>query len=147
MYKFPTRGFTWNSRVSEEGKGTGTPTCLVFCPGLLGTDCRRAEMVLPPSGQAQLPAMSQEDGAQLNVYPPFPFHPQPQKGKTCLMSKTPSVGSIPEALGPGCSNQVSALSSPEPWCHRPHDEEHGCSNILQAFLMGPGTQDINRKLT
>lgn len=80
----------------QEGKGSGPPTGPVLHPGLSFVDRLQpcSLMVLPPSGQAQLLAMWPENGTQSNRSPPFPLYPELQKAEKCLISKTPSAGSI-----------------------------------------------------
>ena len=98
----------------QEGKGSGPPTGRVLHPGLSFVDRLQpcSLVVLPPSGQTQLLAMWPENGARPNSSPPFPRHPQPRKAEKCLISKTPSAGSI---LSPWVLDaQVKALPK-FPW--------------------------------
>lgn len=73
MHMLLTRGFVLKLGQYRKERAQALPralssilTCLVW------TDCNHAEMVLPPSGQAQLLAMWPENGAQANSSPPFP---------------------------------------------------------------------------
>ena len=95
MHVLLTGGFVLKLGQYRKGRAPAPPralSSLLAC--LVWTDCNHAEMVLPPSGQAQLLAMWPENGTQANSSPPCPFHPQPQKAEKCLIFKTPSLGSI-----------------------------------------------------
>lgn len=84
----------------QEGKGSDPPNAMSSIRACL--DCNRAEVVLPPSGQAQLPALSYENGAQR----PSPLHPpSAPEGREVFNFQNSNSWLHPEPAGPGCSSQ------------------------------------------
>lgn len=102
-----TRGFVLQISQPRKGRARALPRPRPPSLPLLSPDYSQAEVVLPPSGQAQLPASAHENGAQPNSTCPSPSTLSCRKTAKCLISKTPSGGST---LGPWARDaQVRAV--------------------------------------